>query len=168
MSDPFIGQIMPVGFNFVPKGFAACDGQLLPVAQNQALFSLLGTTYGGNGTTTFALPDLRGRTPLGFAANEPLGVAAGTEAVTLISTQLPTHVHQAAASTSPGAARSPENNAFGGSGAENLYAATSGAQVPLNPATIAPTGGNQPHENMQPYNVLNFCIALYGIYPSRS
>ncbi|HEX7339126.1 MAG TPA: tail fiber protein [Rhodanobacteraceae bacterium] len=168
MSDPFLGQIMLAGFNFAPRGYATCDGQLLPIAQNQALFALLGTMYGGDGRTTFGLPDLRGRTPLGFSNDIPQGAAAGSETVTLVASQLPMHVHDAQASTAAGATRNPAGNVFGGSGTENLYAPTGQSPVPLNASTIAVTGGSQPHDNMQPFNVLNFCIALQGIFPSRS
>jgi microcystin-dependent protein len=168
MTEPFVGQIMLAGFSFPPRGFATCDGQTLPIAQNQALFALLGTTYGGDGITTFKLPDLRGRTPLGFSNLLPMGAVGGTETVTLNSNQLPVHVHFAQASTNAGGSGNPSTGVFGGSGSENLYAATGGAQVPLNPATIDPAGGNQPHENMQPFGVLNFCIALSGIFPSRN
>ncbi|HET7301499.1 MAG TPA: tail fiber protein [Oleiagrimonas sp.] len=167
MSDKFVGQIMLVGFNFAPAGFATCDGQLLPIVQNQALFALLGTTYGGDGRTTFQLPDLRGRTPLGFSNSLPLGASAGSETVTLTSGQLPTHLHVAQASTSAGTTHNPAGSVFGGSGTENLYAPTGQSEVPLDASTIAPAGGSQPHENMQPFNVLNFCIALQGIFPSR-
>ncbi len=168
MSDPFLGQIMLAGFSFAPKGFAACNGQLLPISQNTALFSLLGITYGGNGQTTFGLPDLRGRTPLGFSNSYPLGNTGGTETVALISSELPPHTHNAQANTAAGTTRTPTNGVFGGSGSEKLYGPTGSGQVPLNATSIATAGGSQPHENMQPFNVLNFCIALAGVYPSRS
>lgn len=167
MSEPFIGQIVLVGFNFAPQGFATCDGQLLPIVQYQALFSLLGTTYGGNGTTTFQLPDLRGRTPLGASDQISQGAAGGSESVSLGLGQLPAHLHGAQASTDAGVTRNPAGGVFGGSGAEPLYGPTSDTQVLLNASSIAQAGSSQPHPNMQPYNVMNFCIALNGTYPSR-
>lgn len=181
MSEFFIGQIMMTGFNFAPKFWARCDGQLLPIAQNQALFSLLGTQYGGNGTTVFALPDLRSRTPVGSATSVdpawnppavPIGQAAGVENVTLLSTNLPAHTHTANASTANGDNRNASGRLFATSistaTAPNLYAASTGPLVPQNPQSVAPAGGNQPHPNLQPYSVINFCIALNGIFPSRN
>jgi microcystin-dependent protein len=181
MSQFFIGQIMMAGFGFAPKFFAQCNGQLLPINQNQALFSLLGTQYGGNGTTNFALPDLRSRTPIGYASSvdpswQPpsvqIGQAAGVENVTLLNTNLPSHTHAMNASTTAGDNRNPSTRVFATSTntstALNIYAASSGPLVPLNAQTIAPVGGNQPHPNLQPYSVINFCIALSGIFPSRN
>lgn len=176
MSEFFIGQIMMAGFNFAPKFWALANGQLLPINQNQALFSLLGTQYGGNGTTNFALPDLRSRTPIGYASSvdpswQPpsvqIGQASGVENVTLLSTNLPAHSHQLNATTSNGTTRNPNNAIYAASPA-SLFSASSGPAVPLNPATVAPAGGNQPHPNLQPYSVINFCIALSGIFPSRN
>jgi len=176
MSEFFIGQVMMAGFSFAPRFFAQCNGQLLPINQNQALFSLLGTQYGGNGTTNFALPDLRSRTPIGYASSvdpswQPpsvqIGQAAGVENVTLLSTNLPAHVHSANGSTTNGTTRNPNNGIYA-STTVPLHAAATGALVPLNPATVLPVGGNQPHPNLQPYTVINFCIALSGIFPSRN
>jgi len=176
MSEFFIGQIMMAGFNFAPRSFAQANGQLLPINQNQALFSLLGTQYGGNGTTNFALPDLRSRTPIGYASSvdpgwQPspvqIGQAAGTESVTLLTTQLPSHGHAANATTASGTTRNP-NNAIYANTTVALHGAATGPQVPLNPATATPAGGNQPHPNIQPYSTINFCIALSGIFPSRN
>jgi microcystin-dependent protein len=176
MSEFFIGQIMMAGFGFAPKFWAQCNGQLLPINQNQALFSLLGTQYGGNGTTNFALPDLRSRTPIGYASSvdpswQPpavqIGQASGVENVTLLSSNLPAHSHQLNATTSNGTTRNP-NNAIYAASPSSLFSASSGPAVPLNPATVAPAGGNQPHPNLQPYSVINFCIALSGIFPSRN
>ncbi len=175
MSEFFIGQIMMAGFNFAPKFWALSNGQLLPINQNQALFSLLGTQYGGNGTTNFALPDLRSRTPIGYASSvdpswQPpsvqIGQSSGVENVTLLSTNLPAHSHQVNATTANGSTRNP-NNAIYANTTVPLHAAPS-SLVPLNPATVAPSGGNQPHPNLQPYSVINFCIALSGIFPSRN
>jgi len=182
MSEFFIGQIMMAGFNFAPKFWAQCNGQLLPINQNQALFSLLGTQYGGNGTTNFALPDLRSRTPIGYASSvdpgwQPpsvqIGQASGVENVTLLSTNLPAHSHSANASTASGDNRSAAGRIFAtstnaGSPPPNLYAASNGPLVPLNAQTVAPAGGNQPHPNLQPYSAINFCVALSGIFPSRN
>ncbi len=176
MSEFFIGQIMMTGFNFAPKFWALCNGQLLPINQNQALFSLLGTQYGGNGTTNFALPDLRSRTPIGYASSvdpswQPpavqIGQASGVENVTLLSTNMPSHTHQLNATTTNGSTRNP-NNAIYANTTASIFAASSGPAIPLNPATVAPAGGNQPHPNLQPYSVINFCVALSGIFPSRN
>lgn len=175
MSEFFIGQIMMAGFGFAPKFWALSNGQLLPINQNQALFSLLGTQYGGNGTTNFALPDLRSRTPIGYASSvdpswQPpavqIGQSAGVENVTLLSTNLPSHTHQINATTANGSTRNP-NNAIYANTSVALHASPT-ALVPLNSATLSPAGGNQPHPNLQPYSVINFCIALSGIYPSRN
>ena len=182
MSEFFLGQIMMAGFNFAPKNWAQCNGQLLSINQNQALFSLLGTQYGGNGTTNFALPDLRSRTPVGYASSvdpgwQPpyvqIGQIGGVENVTLLSTQLPAHGHAMNATTANGDNRSAAGRVYATSTRANatapsLYAAGTGPLVPLHPQTVAPAGGNQPHPNLQPYSVVNFCIALAGIYPSRN
>ena len=176
MSDFFIGQIMMAGFNFAPRYWAQCNGQLLPINQNQALFSLLGTQYGGNGTTNFALPDLRSRTPIGYASSvdpswQPpsvqIGQASGVENVTLLSTNLPPHAHQVNASTNNGTTRNP-GNALYATTTVPIHGPSNGSLVPLNPETLSPSGGNQPHPNLQPYSVINFCIALSGIFPSRN
>ncbi|MES2672322.1 MAG: tail fiber protein [Pseudomonadota bacterium] len=181
MSNFFIGQIMMAGFGFAPKYFGQCNGQLLPIAQNQALFSLLGTQYGGNGSTNFALPDLRSRTPIGYASSvdpgwQPpavqMGQTGGAENVTLLQTNLPAHTHAMNASTSPGDNRIPATRVFATSTnsatAANLYAPSNGAPVVMNAQSVAPAGGNQPHPNLQPYTTINFCIALQGLFPSRN
>lgn len=181
MSEFFIGQIMMSGFNFAPKYFALCNGQLLPINQNQALFSLLGTQFGGNGTTNFALPDLRSRTPVSYASSvdpgwQPpsvqIGQTGGVENVTLLSTNLPAHNHNVNATTTNGNNRIPSSRVYATSinttTAIPLYASSSGPLVAMNPQTVAATGGNQPHPNMQPYTTINFCIALQGIFPSRN
>jgi microcystin-dependent protein len=172
MSDPFIAEIKIMSFGFAPKGWALCNGQLLPINQNQALFSLLGTTYGGNGTTTFALPDLRGRTPIhsGTGPGLPtyiLGESAGEESHTLISSEMASHLHQAMgtsdAGNSPVAAGgllAAETSAMYGGPAANLVSLASGS--------LSTVGGSQPHNNMQPFLALNFCIALVGIFPPRN
>ncbi|WP_267225595.1 phage tail protein [Dyella silvae] len=167
MAEVFLGQIMLTPFNFAPRGMAQCNGALLPINQNTALFSLLGVTYGGNGTTTFQLPDLRGRAPLGYGTYNSIGEIAGTESVTLNSDQIPQHTHMANASTNAGGARNPTSGLYGNSGTESIYGPSGGTQVVLNSSTLDGGGQNQPHSNMQPYLVLNFCIALNGIFPSR-
>lgn len=178
MTEVYLGQIIAVGFNFAPRGFALCNGQLLAIAQNQALFSLLGTTYGGNGQTNFALPDLRSRTPVGFGNSvDPswnpspyqLGETGGVENVTLLTTQLPAHTHAMAGSNVAATSRNPTNNFYGTTAAATpLYATTGQTQVPLSPTTVGPIGGTSPHPNLQPYRVITYCIALVGIYPSRN
>jgi microcystin-dependent protein len=173
--DPILGMIQIFGFNFAPRGWAMCDGSLLSIAQNTALFSLLGTTYGGNGQTTFGLPDLRGRVPVGVGQGpglspNNLGQVSGTENITLISTQMPQHNHQMMGSSDPQATGDVSGNSLGsvgrGTGA-TIYAAGASTQVPMASVTT-PAGGNQPHSNMQPYLVMNYCIAVEGIFPSRN
>lgn len=179
MSEFYIGQIMMTGFGFAQRGFALCNGQLLPVQQNTALFSLLGVQYGGNGTTNFQLPDLRGRTPTGSGPSadpgwQPspytIGEVGGVESVTLMGTQLPMHTHPVGATTGTGNSKTPTNALLGTSNNTNIpvFAAGGTNTVPLYPATIGMTGGSGPHSNMQPFRVINFNIALTGIYPSRS
>jgi len=176
MSETFIGQIMMAGFSFAPRSYAQCSGQLLPINQNQALFSLLGTQFGGNGTTNFALPDLRSRTPVGSGISvdsgwQPpavqIGQAAGVENVALLPTQIPAHGHQMGGTTAAGVAKNPGGALFASTGVA-LYGNASGAGVPLNPNTCGVAGGGQPHPNLQPYTTINFCIALQGIFPSRN
>ncbi len=178
MSQPFMGEIRAFGFGFAPKAWALCNGQLLSIQQNQALFSLLGTFYGGNGTTNFALPDLRGRSPLNFGqgpglSNYVIGERIGTETVTLLSTQIPQHNHLWAANNGAGDAPSPLSNFLSGAvntsgGTQKTYGAAGGATVPLATTMLAATGSNAGHQNMQPYLVVNYCIALQGIFPSRN
>jgi len=166
--DPFIGQIILVPYNFAPQGWALCNGQLLPIAQNTALFSLLGTTYGGDGVTTFALPDLRGRVPISAGQGpglQPyaLGQEGGEETVTLNTNQIPAHSHAVYANSTHSNSDQPANN-FPGASA-HFQTSTDGTK--MNPGMIGQTGGSQPHDNRQPYLTLNYCIALQGIYPSR-
>ncbi|RUL63399.1 phage tail protein [Dyella dinghuensis] len=168
MAEVFIGQVMLSGYNFAPRGFALCNGQTLPIAQNNALFALLGVQFGGNGVSTFMLPDLRGRTPLGSNANYPVGTVAGVENVSLTTQTLPQHTHLGYGTTVAGTERNPVNNFYGSVASEALYAPASGSQVSLNAATLSTTGGGQPHANMQPFSVINFCIALNGVFPSRN
>jgi microcystin-dependent protein len=173
MSEPFIGEIRMTGHSFPPRGWAFCNGQLLSIDQNQALFSLIGTTYGGNGQTTFALPDLRGRVPVHQGTGPGLstyvqGQAGGTEEVTLNFTQIPAHNHPFAANASAATALAPADNFPGATprGTNPLYATTGGATMAASAA--GNTGNNQPHENVQPYLCASFIIALEGIFPSRN
>jgi microcystin-dependent protein len=152
-----------MSFGYAPRGWAMCNGQLLPINQNQALFSLLGTTFGGNGQTNFALPDLRGNVPIHVGQGHTLGEKGGQQAHTLSISELPLHDHVAQASTTTGAVAFATNNIL--AAALNLYTAP-GNLVAINPTSITNTGGSQAHLNMQPFLVLNFCIALQGIFPS--
>lgn len=165
MSEPFLGEIKIMSFNFPPRGWALCNGDLKPINQNQALFSLLGTTYGGNGTQNFALPDLRGRIPIHMGDGHTLGERAGQQANTLTINTLPTHTHLVASSTQVYNTVSPTNAIL--AGAPNMYANPANLTT-LVPDTVTSVGGSQAHENMQPYLVLNFCIALQGIFPSQN
>lgn len=165
MPTPFIGQISIFSFNFAPKGWAQCDGQLLPINQNQALFSILGTTYGGNGQTNFALPDLRGRTPFHVGTGFVQGQAAGEENHTLIMSEMVKHTHLAAGGPSASLV-SGSGNLPGANTTTPFYAGST--NTTMNPAVISNVGGSQPHNNMSPYLVLNICVALQGIFPSRN
>ncbi|MBQ0932091.1 phage tail protein [Ideonella sp. 4Y16] len=171
MSTPYLGEIRVVSFNFVPRGWALCNGQVLPIAQNQGLFALLGTTYGGDGRTTFALPDLRGRQPMHApAGSSELGARLGEASHALTAEEMPTHRHPMRASKPWAETRSPSNampathNDYGGA----AIFAPIGKVVPLHPETVAASGQGQPHSNMNPYLTLNFMIALQGIFPSAT
>ena len=166
MGEQFIGQITIMSFNFPPKGWALCNGQLLSIQQNLALFSLLGTHYGGNGSTTFGLPDMRGRVPIHVAPSYPQGAPVGSPAVTLTRDQLPPHNHFLGAFSQSASAPLPVNNVL--AAAANLYRKPDGALTIVHPDTLSPSGGSQPHENMAPYLTLNFCIALQGVFPSKN
>ena len=166
MSTPFLSEIKVVSFNFAPKGWAQCNGQLLPINQNQALFSLLGTTYGGDGRVNFALPNLRGRVPLHFGSGFTLGQLAGEATHTLTQGETPTHVHSLQASKT-GASTATLNGNMLAEASGGIYGPAVNLTTLL-PATIANAGGSQPHENRQPYSVLNFIIALQGIFPSQN
>jgi microcystin-dependent protein len=167
MAEPFLAELRIMSFVFPPKGWAPCNGQLLPINQNQALFALLGTTYGGDGRVNFALPDLRGRVPIHMQGNTHiLGERAGETAHTLTTAELPTHTHAVGASTTSTGGNDNATNRFLGS-ANNVYAAPSNL-TPMNPATITNVGGSQAHLNQQPFLTLSFCIALQGIFPSQN
>ncbi len=175
MSDPFVAEIRIFGFNFAPKGWAFCNGQILPISQNTALFSLLGTTYGGDGRSNFALPNLQGMAPLqpgqgpGLSLHF-LGENGGEPTVTLLQTEMPAHTHTAQGLSSAGG-QGPANNTWSDANQRGIsaYAASSGPQnVQMSPQALAINGGSQPHNNMMPYLTLNFCIALQGIFPPRS
>jgi microcystin-dependent protein len=171
MSEPFLGEIRTFGFNFAPQGWAFCNGQTLPIAQNTALFSLLGTFYGGNGQTTFNLPDLRSRVAIHqFAgpglSSYSLGQTGGTESVTLTSGEMPAHTHQAFANGAPGTSTRPDG-AVPARTTADIYAGASDGTA-MNAGMIGNAGANLPHGNIQPFLVLNFCIALQGIFPSRN
>jgi microcystin-dependent protein len=174
MSDPFVAEIRIFPFNFAPRGWAFCNGQLLPLSQNTALFSLLGTYYGGDGKTNFALPNLQGSAPTNQGQGSglsfyDLGQTGGEETVTLLQTEMPMHAHQASGASGSGPT-SPANNTWGaqtGRTPPPTYVDGS-PNVQMAPITVAIAGGSQPHNNMQPYLTLNFCIALQGIYPARS
>lgn len=164
MAEPFLSEIRIMSFVFAPKGWALCNGQLLPINQNQALFSLLGTTFGGDGRVNFALPDLRARTPIHVGSGHTLGERGGEQAHTLSIAELPTHTHVAMAQPSATGSQLPAVNALLAQ-ASNVYR-TADNLVSLAPATIANVGGSQAHLNMQPFLTLSFCIALQGIFPS--
>ena len=174
MATPFIGEIVLFAGNFAPRNWAFCNGQLLSIAQNTALFSILGTTYGGNGTTTFALPDLRSRVPIHAGqgpglSNYALGQMGGVENVTLTQSQLPAHNHTVNAVASGGNQASPAGNLpTVESTGTSLDYSNSAANTTMNPATIGNTGGNQPVSIVQPYTTLNYIIALAGIFPARN
>jgi microcystin-dependent protein len=175
MSSPFVAEIRIFGFGFAPRGWAQCNGQLLPISQNTALFSLLGTYYGGNGQSNFALPNLQGNAPMfwgqgpGLSLHD-LGETGGSETVTLLESEIPSHAHALNGQGSNANLNDPSQavlaRAFGGG---NLYKLSAGANiVPLSDQSLAPAGGDQPHNNMMPYLTLNFCIALQGVFPPRT
>jgi microcystin-dependent protein len=165
MSEPFLAEIRIMSFSFAPKGWAMCNGQFLPINQNQALFSLLGTTYGGNGQTTFALPNLQGRVPIYVGNKHTLGEQGGEQAHTLTINEMPAHSHVYNGTSVDSDAPVPTANLFA-TGA-NLYTPAANLTT-VHPQTIGNVGGSQPHLNMQPFLVLTFCIALQGIFPSRN
>lgn len=163
--EQYIGEIRMFSGNFAPMGWLLCQGQLLPISGNEALFSLLGTTFGGDGQTNFALPDLRGRVPLHVSQAYPQGQKGGSETVTLTAQQLPAHTHTVGAQVAAGTSTHPEG-ALWAQASVSAFAAVN-ANQPMNPQAVAATGGNQPHENMMPFLCVNFIIATEGLYPSR-
>src|SRR5690242_14469715 len=177
MADPFLGEIKMVSFNFPPKGWALCNGQLLPINQNQALFALLGTTYGGNGQTNFALPNLQCKAPIHMGDGHTLGETAGEFAHTVTMSELTTHAHtftknSCVDSATANANVGPPTSAFWANNGKPAYS-TQDPNNPINtsamhPSTVSTVGGSQPHQNMQPFLTLNFCIALQGIFPSQT
>ena len=164
MAEPFLSEIRIMSFSFAPKGWALCDGQSLPINQNQALFSLLGTTFGGDGRVNFALPDLRGNVPIHVGNGHILGEKSGNQSVTLNIQQLPTHTHPLNALDTSGTLGNPKSNLL--AQVANAYTQMAGNLTTLSPATVSNVGGNQAHQNMQPFLTLSFCIALQGIFPS--
>jgi microcystin-dependent protein len=173
MGEPFVGEIRMFGGNFAPAGWAFCDGQLLPITENETLFNLIGTTYGGDGQETFALPDLQGRIPVHAGTGSDgityqIGEKAGIEAVTLTTNTIPAHSHVPVASTDPGNLPNPSNAIFAaGGGGEQMYSTPPAAAGALAANSILPTGGSQPHENMAPYLCVNFILSLFGVFPHQ-
>jgi microcystin-dependent protein len=172
--DPFVAEIRIFPFNFAPKGWAFCDGQILPISQNTALFSLLGTTYGGDGKSNFALPDMQGNAPMhpgqgpGLSLHD-LGETGGSDTVTLLESEIPSHSHSMNAQNVPlSTVTLPTGNTFSHPASGNLFNKVGPVVVAMADVTLAPAGGDQPHNNMQPYLTLNFCIALQGVYPPRT
>jgi microcystin-dependent protein len=167
MSDPYIGEIRMFGGNFAPVGWEACNGQLLPISEYDTLFNLIGTTYGGDGQNTFAVPNLQSRIPVHAPNPSQLGVFGGLEAVTLVSNQLPVHTHQASGSNVFGGQASPSGHVWSQS-SYSQYSTSAPASTPMSAAALQPAGGNEPHENMPPFLAVTFIISLFGIYPSPS
>jgi microcystin-dependent protein len=170
VAEPFLGEIRIVSIDWAPRGWASCNGSLLPINQNQALFALLGTTYGGDGRVNFALPDFRGRTAMHPGGSQPvLGQKGGETSHTLVVSEIPQHSHSAAASSAPSDSSAPGGRVLGRAVSPSRLDAYTGAvnPVPLAPEALSVAGGSQPHNNMQPFLVLNFIIAMQGIFPSR-
>ncbi len=167
MATPFLAELKLISWNFAPKGWAFANGQLLPINQNQALFSLLGTTFGGDGRVNFALPDMRGRTSIHFGSGHTLGERGGEAAHTVTLAEMPAHIHPWVASTNAGSTNLPAGNVLGNSAPNNLYGPIQNLGA-MSASTVANVGGSQAHENKQPYLVLNYIIALQGIFPSQT
>jgi microcystin-dependent protein len=167
MSNPYVGEIRMFGGNFAPAGWALCQGQLLPISENDVLFNLIGTTYGGDGQETFGLPDLQGRIPLHQGSGFTIGQLAGVESVTLSLSQIPQHPHTMVGSNDQGSSNAPGNAVLASTptAAQAFPYGTDPPRGSIDPSSIQPSGGNQPHENMQPFLCINFIISLFGIYP---
>ena len=168
MAEPFLGEVRLMSFNFPPKGWALCNGQLLPINQNQGLFSLFGTTFGGDGRVTFGLPDFRDRVPVHMGAGHTMGERAGEAAHTLIISEMPAHQHFADGCSNVAADVVPTNNLLGKNAVDDLFSTTLQTPVTLAPQSISNVGGSQAHNNLQPYLAINFCVALQGIFPSQT
>ncbi len=165
MAQPYVGEIRMFGGSFAPAGWMFCEGQLLPISENETLFQLIGTTYGGDGESTFALPDLRGRTPIHKGNGFILAETGGAETITLTTQQIPAHTHLPFASNN-GGSDNPANNFWANSPLGKPYVAVGTPTVTMNPATVQPTGGSQPHDNFQPYLCVSYIISLFGVFPS--
>ena len=168
MAQPFVGEIRMFAGNFAPAGWQFCEGQLLPISENETLFNLIGTTYGGDGQSTFALPDLRGRVPIHQGNSFVLSQMGGVEEITLTVNQIPAHSHVPLANSGNGTSSDPANNFWGAQPALLQYSGTGSANINLAANTLASTGGNQPHTNFQPYLCVDFIISLFGIFPSQN
>jgi microcystin-dependent protein len=173
VSSPFVAEIRMFGFQFAPTGWAFCAGQLLPISQNTALFSLLGTTYGGDGKSTFALPDMQGNVPMHQGqgpglADRFLGEIGGSETVTLLQSEMPLHSHTMSVSSGVGLENNPSGQKFAEGDGVKMYAPTAANPVMMSPFALTPAGASLPHNNMQPYLTINFCIALQGVFPARN
>jgi microcystin-dependent protein len=168
MGSPYVGEIRLVAFNFTPVGWSFCNGATLAISQNEVLFNLIGTTYGGDGVNTFNLPDLQGRIPVHQGSGFVLGQKAGAEAVTLLASQMPAHTHLASALDGAGSQQSLQNAYWAGDSASKLFATAPTSNSTLAPTAIGNAGSNQPHENRMPYLTINFIISLFGIFPSQN
>lgn len=168
MALPYVGEIRMFAGNFAPVGWMFCEGQLLPISENETLFQLIGTTYGGDGESTFALPDLRGRLPIHHGNGFTLAETGGAEEITLTINQIPAHSHPKLASSAAGSASNPANNVYASTSGFDLYFPDPDSGPTLNTNAVSPVGGSQPHTNFQPYLCINFIISLYGLFPSQS
>lgn len=166
MSSPYVGEIRMFGGNFAPAGWALCNGQTMSISENDVLFNLIGTTYGGDGQTTFNLPDLRSRVPIHQSSNDVIGATGGQETVTLTQAQIPSHSHQLLGTNNPTTSSVPTNNVLAATGQTPAYEAGAVPNRVLNSASLPAVGGSQPHSNIQPFLAINFIISLYGVYPS--
>ncbi len=167
MSDPYVGEIRMFGGSFAPAGWMFCDGQLLPISENETLFNLIGTTYGGDGQSTFALPDLRGRVPIHVGNSHILAETGGVEEVTLTVQQIPAHNHTFSVSTASGTGTAPANAVLASGSNVSIFRPDTIPNQPMNAAAVSPIGGSQPHENVQPYLTISYIISLFGIFPQQ-